>query len=81
MKSCFLEWRCPSIHGSGLFVGLTLIALACLLAYASLAKGVTVRGALARKTKGQPATVTQRVIFFIVGLAAAWEGLKMLLLC
>ena len=62
----------------GVFSKILLLLLGALFTGMSMAKGLTARGALSR-SPGFPAHAYYRVVFFLVGLAAFIEGIRLLL--
>jgi hypothetical protein len=66
-----------TVNGA-LLTKILLLLLGALFMAMSLAKGLAVRGALS-KSPGTPAHATHRVLFFLVGLTAFIEGIRLLL--
>jgi hypothetical protein len=76
----FFHWACPNTVGGGWMAGAVTIGLGAVFATMSLLPGTKVRGAFSR-LPGVPATITHRVIFFLVGAAGVFEGAKYLFAC
>ena len=81
MTSSFIEWQCPKAeliggHTTALF----LLLLGVLFVVFALVPGLK-QGRPSRLRVGVLATGTQRAIMFRVGAVAAYEGLKMVVLC
>ena len=81
MTFSFLHWECPRAAGTGgLFTGIFMIGIGLFFIVLTFLRGTRVRGAFSR-LEGSPATAIQRVLFFLVGAAAVYEGAKEALLC
>ena len=82
MTFSFFHWECPraTVTGGPILGGIILIGLGVLCIALTLLRGTRVRGAFSR-LEGSPATATHRVLFFLVGAAAIYEGAKEAFLC
>ena len=76
MTFSVFEWRCPNIHGEGLFSDILMIALGLLFAAGSFARDLKLG-----RSSGIPASPAARIIIFMIGCLMVFEGTKLTLLC
>jgi hypothetical protein len=78
MTFSIFEWRCPNIHGEGLFSDMLLIIFGILFLTGSFARDLK----LGRTPESTiPAPPSARVIIFMIGCLLVFEGTKLILLC
>ena len=78
MTFSIFEWRCPNIHGEGLFSDMLIIVLGVLSLAGSFARNLKL--GRSRRT-GIPAPPIARIIIFMIGCLLVFEGTKLILSC